>query len=673
MRLFLKYILAVIIPVILAVPVGAANDGGTNSPFSFGAGARDVAMGGAGLAISDAATAPYWNASRLLGAERLTISGFHTRLYDSDVAYQYFGLAVPTLDWGCFGAGVFRLGIDGIERRDENNILLNTFDDNRLAFYFAYARQLSGFDVGLSFMMENHSLDNYSATSSPGINLSIGRIFTINSKRIKEIALAFNGRNLIRPSTDLAGEKIDDPYAVDLGLTVKIKPIIHWNNILSVSARLTKIDFVDPRYSAGLEYSFNDLFHLRGGLRDNKLSIGGGIKYKMISFDYALVNRDLGSLHLFSITTSFGQSVSEKRNLRAQLRERNFNAMMVDRLVSQNKVMIEELVQRGREQYDIGALTEAEQNFDKALFLARNNDVDTTQIYQLVLDVRKNLDDLNNERLFTQHLDSARIKMESKDYLAVGYFANQALLINPISDAAAGYLSKSKAALESIASSEEIIMKELLAIDSLIGYGQVRQARAISKSLVQFVPDDKRIQLANKKVEFEYFREMASNAYNSNNYDVALTAIDSALTYFPGHKWCLELRGRMKSKIEEVFGKKEQRVVVAAEPLSADLLKEVESSYETARKFFEKGDLSQAVLNWEKVERLAPDYQSVREYLIKAYKYVGIELYGQNKLSEAIAIWEKAIDLNPGNVEIDDYIKRTKNEIRKLNELTYDN
>ncbi|MFH2037333.1 MAG: hypothetical protein ABIJ45_13085, partial [Candidatus Zixiibacteriota bacterium] len=341
MRRLLKYILVVIMPVILVVSVRAANDGGTNSPFSFGAGAREISMGGAGLAISDASTAPYWNASRLLGAEKLTISGFHTRLYDSDVAYQYFGLAVPTLDWGCFGAGVFRLGIDGIEKRDENNILQNIFDDNRLAFYFAYARQLSGFDVGLSLMMENHSLDNYSATSSPGINISIGRSFIINNDRFKEILLAFNGRNLIRPSTDLAGEKIEDPYTIDLGLTVKIKPIIKWNHTLSVSARLTKVDFVDSKYSAGLEYSFNDLLHLRGGLRDNKLSVGGGLKYKMLSFDYALVNRDLGSLHLFSITSSFGQSVSERRNLRAQLRETNFNSMMVERLISQNKEMIE--------------------------------------------------------------------------------------------------------------------------------------------------------------------------------------------------------------------------------------------------------------------------------------------------------------------------------------------
>ena len=101
MTRILIYILILILPAILAIPAGAVNDGGTNSPFSFGAGARDISLGGAGLTTSDVTTAPYWNASRLTGAERLTISGFHSRLYDSDVAYQYFGLAVPTLDWGC--------------------------------------------------------------------------------------------------------------------------------------------------------------------------------------------------------------------------------------------------------------------------------------------------------------------------------------------------------------------------------------------------------------------------------------------------------------------------------------------------------------------------------------------------------------------------------------------
>lgn len=673
MTRLLIYILALILPAIWIIPAGAVNDGGTNSPFSFGAGARDISLGGANLTTSEITTAPYWNASRLIGAERLTISGFHSRLYDSDVAYQYFGLAIPTLDWGCFGIGVFRLGIDGIERRDENNMLLGSFDDNRLAFYFAYARRLSGFNIGLSFMMESHSLDNYSATSSPGINFSIGRSFIINHKRIKEIAFAINGKNIIRPGIDLAGEKINDPYTIDLGVSLKMHPVMKWNNTLTISARLTKIDFIDPRYSAGLEYSFNDLFHLRGGLRDNKLSIGGGISYRMITFDYALAKRDLGSLHLFSITSSFGRSISEKREIRAKLSETKFNSMMINRLASRNIEMIEQLIQKGKEYNDNGVLAGAEQSFDKALFLARNGKVDTTEIYLLLQDANKRLADLNKKRLFSQYLDSARIKLESQDYLATGYFANQALLINPKSDVAGQYLNKANSALENIASSDEMIQERLLAIDSLIGYGQVSHARTIMKSLLQFAPDEKRIQLANRKVEFEYWREKATNAYGTNNLEAALSAIDSALTFFPGHKWCQQLRDRMNTSIEEAFSKPKPAVVISAEPISADLRKEVESSYKTAQRFFEKGDLSQAVQRWEKVERLAPNYQSVREYLIKAYKFIGIELYGQNYLSEAIVTWNKAIQLNPGNDEINDYIKRTRNEIRKLDELTYDN
>ncbi|MCP4706637.1 MAG: hypothetical protein GY865_18715 [candidate division Zixibacteria bacterium] len=668
-RIFI-YILVLIL---LVIPARAVNDGGTNSPFSFGAGARDISLGGANLTTSDVTTAPYWNASRLAAAEKLTLSGFHSRLYDSDVAYQYFGLAIPTLDWGSFGFGVFRLGIDGIERRDENNILLDTFDDNRLAFYFAYAKQFSGFDIGLSFMMERHSLDDYNASSSPGINVSIGRKIIINHKRFKEIAFAVNGRNILRPGIDLAGEKINDPYTFDFAVSIITQPVIKWNNNLTISARLTKIDFVDPRYSAGIEYSFSDLFHLRSGLRDAKFSLGGGITYKMITFDYALVNRDLGSLHLFSITSSFGKSINEKRKLRALVDESKFNSMMMSRLTSQSKEMIENLIITGKEYRINGILDKAEQNFDRALFLARNNGVDTTELSQLVGDMGERLTNVNKRILLRQYLDSAKVKLDSKDYLTTGYFANQALLIDPKSDAAKEYLNTSNLALDNIASTEEIILERLLAVDSLIGYGQIKQARTLMRSLLQYAPDEKRVQLANRKVEFEYWREKAFTAYNTSNYDIALPAIDSALTFFPGHKWCLQVRDQMNARIKEAFGKTEPTAVTSKEPISADLLREVESSYKTAQEYFEKGDLSQAVQHWEKVERLAPDYQSVREYLIKAYKFIGIELYGQNNLSDAIATWEKAVNLNPGNVEINDYIKRTRNEIRKLDELTYGN
>ncbi|HKK20739.1 MAG TPA: hypothetical protein VJ983_04635, partial [candidate division Zixibacteria bacterium] len=138
------------------------NDGGTVSPFEFGAGARELSLGSASWAVPADAVAAFWNPGYLARAERIAVTGFYTRLFDSDVAYQYAGLALPTLDWGSFGIGVFRLGVDGIEKRDASNLLLGQTSDTRTALYAAYGRTISGFDVGLSLQMEQHSLDGYS-------------------------------------------------------------------------------------------------------------------------------------------------------------------------------------------------------------------------------------------------------------------------------------------------------------------------------------------------------------------------------------------------------------------------------------------------------------------------------------------------------------------------------
>ena len=101
-------------------------------------------------------------------------------------------------------------------------------------------------------------------------------------------------------------------------------------------------------------------------------------------------------------------------------------------------------------------------------------------------------------------------------------------------------------------------------------------------------------------------------------------------------------------------------------------LVQVETAYKTAQEYFKKGDLNEAITHWEKVERLAPNYASVREYLVNAYKFVGVELYSRNDLREAVRVWKKAADINPDNQEIIKYINRTENEIRKLEELSYE-
>ena len=188
----------------LAIPVQAGSGaGGTTSPFSFGAGSRDLALSGADVSSCDFATAAFWNPSRLAQAEQFSLLGFHCRLFDSDIAYQYLGIVAPTMDWGTIGVGVFRLGIDNIERRDAQNVVLGSFDDNRMAYRLAYGRSLGVYNVGASLTLESHSLDSYRSTSTPGIDLSVSRAFKRGWAWIDDLQVSLVARNVVSPSMRL--------------------------------------------------------------------------------------------------------------------------------------------------------------------------------------------------------------------------------------------------------------------------------------------------------------------------------------------------------------------------------------------------------------------------------------------------------------------------------------
>jgi len=611
-----------------------AGDVGLNSPFGLGTGAYELSLGGANLARCRAVSAPFWNPSGLAQAEHITASAFHCRLYDSDVAYQYFGLALPSMDWGCVGLGVFRLGIGGIEKRDENNVLLDEIRDNRLAIYLAYGKIISGYNMGLSFSIERHELDSYHATSSPALSLSIGRNFGLETTRFKDLSVALNLRNIIKPGLKLVDENISYPFTFDLGTSFRMQPFTGWDHDLILSSAVGRKADKNGELSFGAEYNFNGLLQLRGGVRDGKPSFGCGLNYKFINFDYALIDRDLGSLHMFSLTTSFGLPISEKRKIRAEKREEEFKDLMNTRLVSRNQSKIKELVNKGKESLGVGEVEQASSYLDRAMFLARANGIDTTEISALSQETHKRLKEIINKQKFAGYMDSAQTKFNSDDFMGARYFAGLALTTKINNEEAQQFIDQADRALTQALSQDEMISRQLINIDSLLNYGYVGQALAIAGNLVQFVPNNERTNQILRRTQFENWRLVASDAFTSGEFKSCMTALDSALAIFPEHRQCLELKERAQLELNKMEREITTSVAETSRQISGELLKEVETIYNTARQHFENGELSQAVSHWEKIERLAPDYKSVREYLIRAYKFIGVELYGQNRLKE---------------------------------------
>jgi tetratricopeptide (TPR) repeat protein len=642
----------------------AANDGGTESPFALGVGSRELALGGADLALSDPATAPFWNASRLALAERFALSAFHSRLYAQGVAYQYLGIVIPTLDLGGFGIGVFRHGVSGIDKRDAVNQPQGEISLNQFRMYFAYGRTISNTEVGVALSLEHQSLDEYKGTSSPGLDLALSRRLDLKSEHFTGLTLAVNGRNLLQPGLKLAQSTYKYPRGVDVGASLEVHPNATVDHRLTLAARLNKRDQARGRVGLGVEYSLARLLSLRTGLREGQPSFGVGLAYKLVSFDYAAVDRELGFLHMFTLGTSFGASTTERRAQRAERREREFNRLMSEHFTEQNRTLMTRLIVDGNEQLAAGRLEEAVSSFDRALLLARNVSGDTTRIRNLSSEAHEKLERANRDRRHGEFVDSAETHLERGDFLLARYFATKALTEVPASESAAVLLNRADNAVAASAQTSQWIDRQLSQVDSLVASGRLEEAEALVESLLERSPSDDGVRLAAMRVEMARLRgKLAFAGERQPEETIAAPTMTAPAT---------EARESSAGTPTAPTELLPPAVAATPEPLSPELRKEVESAYRAAQEAFNRGELPSAIASWEKVERLAPDYLSVRVYLVEAYKFVGVELYAQKRRADAVAIWKKASNLDPDDAEIGEYIRHTELEIQKLRSLSYD-
>lgn len=655
-----------------------ADNGGTESPFSLGAGARGLGLGTADLVYCDPSVAAYWNPAGLALTERYSFEAFHSGLYDSEAGYQYFGFAVPTMDIGSFGVGIFRLGVDGIESRDASNLYLGQISDSRLGLYLGYGHTFSNYDLGAAITVEQHSPDVYSATSSPGLTLSAGRRFGLGSEMVPEIGAVIIGRNLIRPSIKLDEQSITYPFSIDAGVSLEFFPAKTDDHRVVVSGRLAKVENLSACMAFGIEYSLQGLLALRAGLRDGDPSFGFGLFYKYVGFDYAMVDRDLGSLHTFSITAGFGAPMSEKRRNRDDVREAEFNQLLGQRFAESNRDMVNDLVGQGERTAASGELDQALMLYERALFIAAGAGMDTIEISGLASETRVRLEQEEALRAYAENMGEARARFDSGDYLGARYFANLALSSRPGSDQATDLLARADAAVEASISRDQEIERGLIMADSLTSYGEIDEALVITRSLSRVAGNDARVQIALKKAEFAYWQGEAESAFSRGEYRAASTALDSATVRFPDHPWCKNIDGRIVASTDRKQPPPDPGIPAgrptteAAKKLGPEMEKEVAASYKRGQQLFERGQLSAAVVEWERVETLAPGYMSVREYLVDAYKFLGVELYTQSKLGEAVDVWKKAARIAPDSTEIANYIRRTEHEISKLQEMSYE-
>lgn len=288
---------------------GDFNKGGRTA-FQFlkiGIGARQAALGEASIATVRDVNSAFWNPAGISGIERYEASFSYTRWL---AEMNYVGGAVGGR-WD--GIGTFALSIAALDYGDIPEAVVGTGGDGRTGETFSggdfllglsYAREFTDrLAIGVSVKYLKESLFDYSENT---VAFDVGTTYDVgyNGLQLAMSAQNFGGsvRFLDEDQADRQ-EGYDIPLVFRVGLSgALVGPSDAFVQMpgphsVTLSAEAINTNDFNERLHFGLEYTFNELFVLRGGYRLNydegNWSLGAGLNPEVggvrMRFDYAYV------------------------------------------------------------------------------------------------------------------------------------------------------------------------------------------------------------------------------------------------------------------------------------------------------------------------------------------------------------------------------------------------
>ena len=256
-------------------------------PLLLGAGARALGMGSAFVAVSDDATAVYWNPAGLAQLQRKEVQLQHAERFGGTVNHDAITFAAPH-EAGTFGVGLLRLGVDGISITELENPDLPPGPDNRpvvsatddatdYTVFLSYGRRVHRHaTVGASLKLLRRDL---AAGDGSGYGLDVAALY----KPWEGWAVGLTIRNLTGTS-----------ISFDSGSTDRISPsalfgLAYTRALVSTNGRLTasaSLHLGEERSGAedvegvhiGTEYSYKEFVSLRVGAEGDHFTAGAGLR-----------------------------------------------------------------------------------------------------------------------------------------------------------------------------------------------------------------------------------------------------------------------------------------------------------------------------------------------------------------------------------------------------------
>jgi tetratricopeptide (TPR) repeat protein len=653
-------------------PAGAGDDGGTQSPFVLGVGARELGMGRTGTGLAADGTALFWNPARLAAVLQPEGSFFRTKLYTDGIHYHAAFLTYPTLDLGTFAAGYQRLGAGDIERRDERNQLLGSFDDGESALLVGWGRGWeAGFSFGGSLKLVQQSVGDASDVGV-GLDLGMGYERSLGEEGAHRLAAGTALRNALAPSLRLDSDTVSEPRVLSLGAayaSVQPRARFTW----AAAADVDLPSRAGSRFGAGAEVTYASILSLRAGVDDGHPTAGFGVAWRQISFDYALRTDDaLSRNDRFSLTVRAGRPTDVRREERRVARE----AAVSERLAS---LLAEREGQERARTLAAADSAFAQQRWEVALRLYRR---------VLALDPDPEIEQRAAATELRIALGEARARL-AEDEPALAAAAYQEILARWPQDreATAGLeaaRSRLQASADRTRQTNELLREAMTRLtgEDLLG------AEAALEELLRLEPQHAlgnelraRVRTARRgkgDAELQRARALAASGEHGDalrRLSVARRLLgDSPELVALASDWNAALESARRGRPVEDAAPRTPVPPRASTPASRRALttaerRQLDRQYREGLDAFQLGDFDRAIRAWRGVWARDPDFQQVSDYLIKACLYEGIASYSNGRYDLAIDLCRKVLEIDPNNEKAKRYLERIREEKTELEQI----
>jgi long-subunit fatty acid transport protein len=284
--------------------------------LKIGVGGRAAALGESFVAISDDASALYWNPAGLAQFKENQIIFSHN-IWLVDINHDFLG-AVYHLDLdNTFGISLTSLSMDKMPVTTEFAPFGNGeyFGFSDIALSVSYARRMTEqFSFGGTVKYIEETLDKLKMR---GVMIDIGTYYKtgLGSTRFAVTVSNFGAELAPDGEVVLVGNREKSEWQSFAPPTIfrigfAFEPYESEEHILTTSIQLNHPNDNSENVSVGAEYSWRKILFLRGGYKINvdeqNYSFGAGVNVPIsiaeFTFDYAFANFErLGSTHRFSI------------------------------------------------------------------------------------------------------------------------------------------------------------------------------------------------------------------------------------------------------------------------------------------------------------------------------------------------------------------------------------